>query len=115
MNTFSIAGIIILAVAILTIICDNMVDAWFDFKDRAKYRRQMNPQNIEKSSQELLDLELRQLLHEEKIKERTKSISQHPSTYRKPSGGLNNETKEILAKLTQSPAAKRSNQKWWGD
>jgi hypothetical protein len=115
MNQLTTSGIILAAVAAITIFADYCIDAWFDFKDRAKYRRQINPENIEISVHELLDIELRQLLREEKIKEKTKAMGQHPSTYRKPSADLNNETKEILTRLTESQANKHRNQKWWGD
>ncbi len=108
MNTFSAIGITILAVAIISIISDYLVDAWFDFKERAKYRRQTNPRNIEKSTQDLLELELQQFLLEEEIKEKAKRRMQHPSSYSKTvGGGLDGETREILAKLTDPREAQR--------
>jgi hypothetical protein len=102
MNQLTTFGIILAAVAAITIFADYLIDAWFDAVDRAKYRRASNPQNIEKNTQDLLELELQQFLLEEEIKEKARNRMEHPTSYSKTIGGsLDGETKEILARLTK--------------
>jgi hypothetical protein len=122
MSQFLTFGIILAAVAAITIFADYSIDAWFDFKDRAKYRRASNPQNIEKNTQDLLELELQQFLLEEEIKEKARNRMEHPTNYSKTvGGGLDGETREILAKITKPqrqgkifPQQNGSDKNYWG-
>lgn len=117
-------GIIVAAMAAVVIFADIFIDAWYDAVDRAKYRRDSNPRNIEKNTQDLLELELQQFLLEEELKEKARNRMEHPSNYSKTmGGGLDGETREILAKLTKPqrqgrifPQQNRSNKNknYWG-
>ena len=91
-----------------------------DKKARRIYRRRAHPKNIEKSTQDLLELELQEFLREEEVKEKARNREQHPTAYlRKVGGTLDRETQEILAKLAndrQGPRRRaRGHQFWWGD
>lgn len=120
-------GIILAAMAAIVIFADYFIDAWHGRMDRRSYRRRSNPRNIEKNSQDLLELELQQFLLEEEIKERARNRMEHPSNYsKKVGGGLDGSTKEILANLTnprerqsrmfEKPSRHdRNNQYWWGE
>lgn len=102
MSQFLTFGIILAAMAAIVIFADYFIDAWYDAVDRAQYRRASNPRNIEKNTQDLLELELQQFLLEEDIKEKARNRMEHPTNYSKTmGGGLDGETKEILAKLTK--------------
>ena len=102
MSYFLTFGIIMAAVAAIVIFADYCIDAWYDAVDRAQYRRTSNPRNIEKNTQDLLELELQQFLLEEEIKEKARNRMEHPTNYSKTmGGGLDGETREILAKLTK--------------
>lgn len=102
MSQFLIFGIIWAAVAAIVIFADYLIDAWYDAVDRTQYRRASNPRNIEKNTQDLLELELQQFLLEEDIKEKARNRMEHPTNYSKTmGGGLDGETREILAKLTK--------------
>jgi hypothetical protein len=101
MSELTMFGIILAAIAPIVIFADYLIDAWYDAVDRAKYRRASNPRNIEKNAQDLLELELQQFLLEEETKEKTRNRMDHPTNYSKNTGGgLDGETREILAKLT---------------
>lgn len=107
-------GILLAAMAAIVIFADYFIDAWYDRMDRRSYRRRSNPRNIEKNSQDLLELELQQFLLEEEIKERARNRMEHPSNYSKTvGGGLDGSTREILAKLTNPQ--RQGNQHWWGN
>jgi hypothetical protein len=89
-------------------------------KDRRIYKRRSHPKNIEKSIQDLLELELQEFLLEEEVKEKARNREQHPTAYlRKVGGTLDRETQEILAKLAndrQGPRRRvRGNKFWWGE
>ncbi len=89
-------------------------------KDRRIYKRRSHPKNIEKSIQDLLELELQEFLREEEVKEKARNREQHPTAYlRKIGGTLDRETQEILAKIAndrQGPRRRaRGYQFWWGD
>ena len=102
MSQFLTFGIILAAMAAIVIFADYFIDAWYDAVDRARYRRDSNPRNIEKNTQDLLELELQQFLLEEEIKEKARNRMEHPTSYSKTMGGsLDGETREILAKLTK--------------
>ena len=117
-------GIILIAMAVITIFADYLIDAWYDVVDRAKYRRASNPQNIEKNTQDLLELELQQFLLEEEMKEKARNRMDHPANSSKNTGGgLDGETREILAKLTNPreqrqgkifPQQNGSDKNYWG-
>lgn len=86
--------------------------------NRFSYSRATHPRNIEKNSQEMMEHELQQLLLEERIKQRLESQRQHPASLMKPDYvKLDDETKEILAKLAnQRPSRRdRNNKFWWGE
>jgi len=122
MSHFLTFGIILAAMAAIIIFADYFIDAWYDAVDRAQYRRASNPQNIEKNTQDLLELELQQFLLEEEIKEKARNRMEHPTNYSKTvGGGLDGETKEILAKLTKPqrqgkifPQQNGSDKNYWG-
>ena len=123
MSQFLTFGIILAAMAAITIFADYFIDAWFDAVDRAKYRRASNPRNIEKNTQDLLELELQQFLLEEEIKEKARNRMEHPTNYSKTVGGsLDGETREILAKITKPqrrqgkifPQQNGSDKNYWG-
>jgi hypothetical protein len=123
MSHFLTFGIILAAMAAITIFADYFIDAWYDAVDRAKYRRASNPQNIEKNTQDLLELELQQFLLEEEIKEKARNRMEHPTNYSKTVGGsLDGETREILAKITKPqrrqgkifPQQNGSDKNYWG-
>jgi hypothetical protein len=122
MSQFLTFGIILAAMAAITIFADYFIDAWYDAVDRAKYRRASNPQNIEKNTQDLLELELQQFLLEEEIKEKARNRMEHPTNYSKTVGGsLDGETREILAKITKPqrqgkifPQQNGSDKNYWG-
>lgn len=102
MSQFLTFGIILAAIPVIVIFADYLIDAWYDAVDRAQYRRASNPRNIEKNTQDLLELELQQFLLEEDIKEKARNRMEHPTNYSKTmGGGLDGETREILAKLTK--------------
>jgi hypothetical protein len=89
-------------------------------KDRRIYKRRSHPKNIEKSIQDLLELELQEFLLEEEVKEKARNREQHPTAYlRKIGGTLDRETQEILAKIAndrQGPRRRaRGHQFWWGE
>lgn len=91
-----------------------------DKKARRIYRRRAHPKNIEKSTIDLLELELQEFLREEEIKEKARSREQHPTAYlRKVGGALDRETQEILTKLAndrQGPRRRaRGHKFWWGE
>jgi hypothetical protein len=124
MSQLTTSGIILAAAAVIVIFADYLIDAWYDAVDRAKYRRASNPRNIEKNAQDLLELELQQFLLEEELKEKARNRMNHPTNSSKnTSGGLDGETREILAKLTKPqrqgrifPQQNRSrkNKNYWG-
>lgn len=113
MNELLVPGIILAAAAAIAIIGDLLVDAYYDWDDRRKYRRATNPRNIEKNSQDMLEKELQLFLleHEiekrnrnqinlrEELEERARNKMNHPSNWKK-TRSLDDETKEILAKLS---------------
>jgi hypothetical protein len=117
-------AIIIASIAVVAIFADFLIDAWFNAVDRAKYRRASNPQNIEKNTQDLLELELQQFLLEEEMKEKARNRMDHPANSSKNTGGgLDGETREILAKLTKPQRQERifpqqnrgkKNKNYWG-
>lgn len=114
MNDFYTFLLVVAAMAAIAIFGEYIIDAWYDGVDRRNYRRASHPLNIEKNAQDLLELELQQFLLEEEIKEKAKSRMEHPSTYSKTmGGGLDKETREILAKLTNPQ--RQGNQHWWGN
>ena len=91
-----------------------------DKKARRTYRRRAHPKNIEKSTIDLLELELQEFLREEEVKEKARSREQHPTAYlRKLGGSLDKETQEILSRVTserQGPRRRsRGRQFWWGE
>jgi hypothetical protein len=122
MSQLTTFGIILAAMTAIVIFADYFIDAWYDAVDRAKYRRASNPQNIEKNTQDLLELELQQFLLEEEIKEKARNRMEHPTNYSKTvGGGLDGETREILAKITKPqrqgkifPQQKGSDKNYWG-
>ena len=123
MSQLTTFGIILAAMTAIVIFADYFVDAWYDAVDRAKYRRASNPQNIEKNTQDLLELELQQFLLEEEIKEKARNRMEHPTNYSKTVGGsLDGETREILAKITKPqrrqgkifPQQNGSDKNYWG-
>lgn len=124
MSEIATFGIILAAIPAIVIFADYCIDAWYDAVDRAKYRRDSNPRNIEKNTQDLLELELQQFLLEEDIKEKARNRMEHPTNYSKTmGGGLDGETREILAKLTKPQRQGRifpkqsgsdKNKNYWG-
>jgi len=122
MSELATFGIILTAMAAIVIFADYFIDAWYDAVDRAKYRRASNPKNIEKNTQDLLELELQQFLLEEEIKEKARNRMEHPANYSKTvGGGLDGETREILAKITKPqrqgkifPQQNGSDKNYWG-
>lgn len=109
----TVLSMILTAAAVATIIAfiAAMAGVAGRYMERFKYRTLTNPRNIEKNAQDLLELELQQFLLEEEIKERARNRMEHPSNYSKAvGGGLDGETKEILAKLSDPRAAQRKAQ-----
>ena len=89
-------------------------------RNRRIYKRRAHPKNIEKSIQDLLELELQEFLLEEEVKEKARNREQHPTAYlRKLGGSLDKETQEILSRVTserQGPRRRsRGRQFWWGE
>lgn len=114
MSQLATFGIILGTMALIVFFAEYFIDVWYDAIDRRKYRRDSNPLNIEKNTQDLLELELQQFLLEEELKEKAKRRMEHPSSYSKNiGGGLDSETREILAKLTNPQ--RQGNQHWWGN
>ncbi len=114
MNGILKFGALLAAIAVVVVFAEFLIDACSGRMDRRSYRRRSNPQNIEKNSQDLLELELQQFLLEEEIKERAKNRMEHPSNYSKTvGGGLDGGMREILAKITNPQ--RQGNQHWWGN
>lgn len=113
MNQLTAAGLILAVVFAATFIAELYIDKYFDWSDRRRYRRKTDPRNIEKNSQDLLEKELQEFLleyemekrknHEASLRNeldrRARQKMNHPSNWKKQNT-LNNETREILAKLT---------------
>jgi len=111
MNTFISMILTAAAVATIIVFIAAMAGVAGRYLERFKYRTLTNPRNIEKNAQTLLELELQQFLLEEEIKEKARNRMEHPSNYSKTvGGGLDGETKEILAKLSDPRAAQRQAQ-----
>lgn len=112
MNGLLTAGIILTAVLAATIIGDLSVERYYRWLDRRNYRRETHPRNIEKNSQDLLEEELQKYLLDielerraknqinlrEELEARARHKMNHPSNWKK-TRNLDDETKEILAKL----------------
>lgn len=107
MNGILTFGALVAAMAAIVLFSEFFIDVYCSWMDRRDYRRRTNPRNIEKNAQDLLELELQQFLLEEEIKEKARNRMEHPSAYSKSvGGGLDGETREIIAKIN-SPREKR--------
>lgn len=92
-------GIILVTMAAVAIFADRLIDAWFNAIDRRDYRRRTNPQNIEKTIQEILELELQQMLAEENSKKNEELPRPGPDvrSFKK----LNDETSSTLSNISK--------------
>ena len=102
MNGILTVGALLVAMAVVVLFSEFLIDVYCSWMDRRDYRRRTDPRNIEKNAQDLLELELQQFLLEEEIKEKARNRMEHPTAYSKTfGGGLDGNTKDILAKLTK--------------